>query len=108
MFRPLLVVSCLSACQCGESLQQLTSDIAVEPTTLGFSQSRVGAAVPATVTIGNRGTVTMNDHGPTVLWVPTKGETVGTKEDFTQLNWSSITDMNGVSNKYSPLYAKKR
>ncbi len=59
-------------------------------------------------TIGNRGTVTMNDHGPTVLWVPTKGETVGTKEDFTQLNWSSITDMNGVSNKYSPLYAKKR
>jgi hypothetical protein len=58
-------------------------------------------------TIGNRGKVTLIANGFSILWKPTPGESASTKEDFYRVNWSSTTEMNGVSNKYSPLYAKK-
>ena len=60
-------------------------------------------------TIGNRGVVAKNDavHGFKVTWGVLKGETVPTIEDFTPLGWTSQTEMNAVSNKYSPIYARK-
>ena len=60
-------------------------------------------------TVGNRGNVVPNPnvHGFKVTWTPTKGETTSTIEDFTPLGWSSQTEMNAVSNKYSPIYARK-
>ena len=60
-------------------------------------------------TIHNRGVCVKNDkvHGYTVTWNPIAGETTSTIEDFTPLGWTSQTEMNAVSNKYSPIYAKK-
>jgi hypothetical protein len=60
-------------------------------------------------TIGNRGVVVKNDagHGFKVTWGVLKGETIPTIEDFTPLGWSSQTEMNATSNKYSPIYARK-
>ncbi|MDE3175480.1 MAG: hypothetical protein KGM15_05140 [Pseudomonadota bacterium] len=60
-------------------------------------------------TIGNRGVVVKNDavHGFTVTWGVLKGEAIPTIEDFTPRNWSSRTEMNATSNKYSPIYAIK-
>ena len=60
-------------------------------------------------TIGNRGVVVKNDtvHGFKVTWGTIKGETIPTIEDFTPLGWSSQTEMNASSNKYSPIYARK-
>jgi hypothetical protein len=58
-------------------------------------------------TIGNQGKVTMVTNGLSVLWRPTEPGGVATKEDFTRVNWTSTTEMNGVSNKYSPLFARK-
>jgi hypothetical protein len=53
--------------------------------------------------------VTKDDelHGFRVLWQPLKGETVGTEEKFTRVNWTSEEAMNATSNKYAPLYAQK-
>lgn len=45
----------LGACRCGETLDALEPDIAVEPTALDFSRARVAAATLATVQVGNRG-----------------------------------------------------
>jgi hypothetical protein len=60
-------------------------------------------------TIGNRGVVAKNDdvHGFKVTWGLLKGETIPTIEDFTPLGWTSRTEMNAKSNKYSPIYARK-
>ena len=58
-------------------------------------------------TIGNQGTVTLIPNGLSILWKPTEPGGVGTKEDFTRRDWTSTTEMNGMSNKYSPLYARK-
>ena len=60
-------------------------------------------------TVGNHGMAVKNDavHGFTVTWGLLKGETVQTIEDFTPLGWTSQTEMNAASNKYSPIYARK-
>jgi hypothetical protein len=60
-------------------------------------------------TIGNHGSVAKNDsvHGFTVTWDVLKGETTPTIENFTPLGWTSQTEMNATSNKYSPIYARK-
>jgi hypothetical protein len=56
--------------------------------------------------VGNQGTVKMTDHGLKIAWKEL-GPPPPTEETFTQVNWSSTTEMNGVSNKYSPLFARK-
>jgi Type VI secretion system (T6SS), amidase effector protein 4 len=53
----------------------------------------------------NEGTVTMTEHGLVIDWNPADGG--ATKETFTRVGWSSQTEMNGVSNRYAPLFAKK-
>jgi len=53
-------------------------------------------------TIGNQGKVTLIANGLSILWKPTEPGGQATKEDFTRLNWTSTTEMNGVSSKYSP------
>jgi hypothetical protein len=58
-------------------------------------------------TIGNQGRVTLTPHGLSILWRPTEPGGVATKEDFTRLNWTSTTEMNGESNKYAQLFARK-
>ncbi len=60
-------------------------------------------------TIGNHGVVVKNDavHGFTATWDIVKGETLPTIENFTPLGWTSQTEMNATSNKYSPIYARK-
>ena len=60
-------------------------------------------------TIHNHGVVVKNDavHGFKVTWGVLKGETIPTIEDFTPLGWSSQTEMNAASNKYSPIFARK-
>jgi len=62
--------------------------------------------VPPT-TIGNQGTVSSIANGVSVLWKPTEPGGVSTKEDFTRVGWTSTTEMNGRSNKYAPLFARK-
>jgi len=57
--------------------------------------------------IGNQGKVTMAEHGPSILWTPTERGGEATKEDFTRLNWTSTTEMNGRSSKYAQLFARK-
>ena len=47
--------------------------------------------------LGNQGKVTMAEHGPSVRWTPTERGGEATKEDFTGLNWTSTTEMNGQS-----------
>jgi hypothetical protein len=51
-----LALAIAGGCQCGESLESLEPDIAVEPSALDFSRARVGAATLASVQVGNRGT----------------------------------------------------
>ncbi len=46
-------------------------------------------------------TVEMKPHGPVLTW------NSGTVETFTRLNWTSETEMNGDSSRYSPLFARK-
>jgi hypothetical protein len=53
----------------------------------------------------NEGTVTMTEHGLVIDWNPADGG--ATKETFTRVGWTSETEMNGVSNRYAPLFAKK-
>lgn len=57
-------------------------------------------------TIGNQGAVEVTDHGLKITWKE-NGPPPATEEIFTRVNWSSTTEMNGVSNKYSPLFAHK-
>jgi hypothetical protein len=52
----LVVTTVLSACQCGEVVQALEADIAVEPAAIAFSTSIVGQQTQARLQIGNRGT----------------------------------------------------
>lgn len=52
----LVVMTPVAACQCGEVVQALEADIAVEPASIAFSQSIVGQASQARLQIGNRGT----------------------------------------------------
>ena len=58
--RALAMLACLlalaSSCQCGEELEQLVPDIAVEPAAIDFGPSAVGVTATAGLTIGNRGT----------------------------------------------------
>jgi len=56
--------------------------------------------------IGNQGHVQMLEHGPRVTWNPQKG-LEATVETYTRVGWSSETEMNGTSNNYSPLFARK-
>ena len=60
-------------------------------------------------TIHNRGVVAKNEavHGFKVTWNVLTGESISTVEDFTPRDWSSQTEMNATSNKYSPIYARK-
>jgi Metallopeptidase toxin 3 len=57
-------------------------------------------------TVANEGVVTLVPHGLSIIWRE-KGRGVLTKEDFTRVGWTSTTEMNGRSNKYAPLYARK-
>jgi Type VI secretion system (T6SS), amidase effector protein 4 len=57
--------------------------------------------------IGNSGTFTQTEHGLKIVWRPTEPGGKPTIEDFTRRDWSSTNEMNGNSNKYSPLVAKK-
>jgi hypothetical protein len=52
----LVVTTVVSACQCGEVVQALEADIAVQPESIAFSQSIVGQPSQARLQIGNRGT----------------------------------------------------
>lgn len=56
--------------------------------------------------IGNQGRVQMLEHGPRITWNP-KGDLEATVETYTRLGWTSETEMNGDSNNYSPLFARK-
>jgi hypothetical protein len=47
-------------------------------------------------------------HGPVVTWAKVAGVAGSTVEKYTRLNWSSETDMNGRSNNYGQLYARRR
>jgi len=53
----------------------------------------------------NGGTVTMTTHGLVIEWNPADGG--ATTETFTRAGWTSQVEMNGTSNRYSPLVAKK-
>lgn len=55
----------------------------------------------------NEGTVTISATPPHVVieWNPADGG--ATTESFTRVGWSSESEMNGVSNRYSPLFARK-
>lgn len=55
----------------------------------------------------NEGTVTISATPPHIVinWNPADGG--ATKESFTRVGWISEREMNGVSNRYSPLFAKK-
>jgi hypothetical protein len=57
-------------------------------------------------TVGNQGQVTMASHGLSIIWNST-GRGPPTRETFTRLGWTSTTEMNGESNKYALMYAKK-
>ena len=57
--------------------------------------------------IGNQGRLQMLEHGPRVTWNPLRN-LQATVETFTRVGWSSETEMNGTSNNYSPLFARKR
>ena len=57
-------------------------------------------------TVGNQGQYAVLEHGPHIVWRELGGQS-STEETFTRLNWTSETEMNGVSNKYSPLFARK-
>lgn len=55
---PLLLVL-VGSCRCGEELQSLEADIAVEPAAIDFGPSAVGVQALAGFTVGNRGTGTL-------------------------------------------------
>src|SRR5262249_24579 len=57
------------------------------------------------MTIGNQGKVTMTDHGLKIVWNPADGGQ--TMETVTRLGWSSETEMNGESDRYAQLFARK-
>ncbi|HSB64661.1 MAG TPA: T6SS effector amidase Tae4 family protein [Thermoanaerobaculia bacterium] len=76
----------------------------------GVTYSKVAPAslgvAPAKKTL-NEGTVTISATPPHVVieWNPADGG--ATTESFTRVGWSSESEMNGVSNRYAPLFAKK-
>jgi hypothetical protein len=53
----------------------------------------------------NKGKFIRVEHGIKIFWNPVDGSS--TEETFTQRDWKSETEMNGVSNKYSPLFARR-
>jgi len=57
-------------------------------------------------TVGNHGKVRTLEHGFKITWKE-NGPPPPTEETFTRVGWSSTSEMNGVSNKYSPLFARK-
>jgi hypothetical protein len=57
-------------------------------------------------TAGRKGRVERLEHGLKIFWPPFSDE-VGTEETFTRMNWTSTTEMHGLSTKYSPLGASK-
>jgi len=60
---------------------------------------------PAPKAPKNKGKVAQVEHGIKITWNPVGGSS--TVETFTQRDWTSQTEMNGVSNKYSPLFARR-
>lgn len=66
-----------------------------------------GASAPKTP--ANIGKAVMDEsvHGPVVTWAKV-GKVTATVEKFTRLKWTSETDMNGRSNNYGELYARRR
>ncbi|MEJ1157712.1 T6SS effector amidase Tae4 family protein [Prosthecomicrobium sp. N25] len=58
---------------------------------------------------GNRGryAFTMKDITLHIVWNKLEPGEPATEEDFTRVGWTSTTEMNGTSNKYSPLFARK-
>jgi hypothetical protein len=63
------------------------------------------AKAPPPKTPHNKGKFILVEHGIKITWSPVDGSS--TIETFTQRDWSSQTEMNGVSNKYSPLFARR-
>ena len=57
-------------------------------------------------TVGNQGQYALLAHGLHIVWRE-RGTAPATEDTFTRLDWTSETEMNGVSNKYSPLFARK-
>ena len=53
----------------------------------------------------NQGQFSMTEHGLNIVWNPANGGQ--TRETFTRVGWTSQREMNGVSNRYAPLFAKK-
>lgn len=57
--RAAIVLGCLTgliaSCRCGEELEALEADIAVEPSAIDFGPSAVGVTASAGITVGNRG-----------------------------------------------------
>src|SRR5262245_48931159 len=65
----------------------------------------VSLSVPPAKSPLNEGTVTMTEHGLVIDWNPADGG--ATRETFTRVDWTSQTEMNGESNRYAPLFARK-
>jgi hypothetical protein len=58
------------------------------------------------IDIGNQGRVQMVEHGPQITWKPV-GNLQATVESFTRVGLTSETEMNGTSNNYGSLFARK-
>jgi hypothetical protein len=58
------------------------------------------------MTIGNQGRVQMLEHGPKITWNPVRN-LPATVETFTRVGWTSESEINGSSNNYAPLLARK-
>lgn len=76
------------------------------PSVMYTKTKPAGGSASPPASPANRGKVVMTERGLKITWNP-NGAGGPTVETFTQLNWSSTTEMNGVSNKYSPLFARK-
>lgn len=75
------------------------------PTVVYTKKAPPNGSAPPPSNPANGGRVDLLPHGAKVTWRPTGGAT--TVEEFTRLGWTSETDMNGVSNRFAPLYARK-
>ncbi len=71
-----------------------------------YIDQRPNAKWTPPMNIGNQGRVQMLEHGPRVTWNPVRN-LPATIETYTRVGWTSETEMNGDSNNYSPLFARK-
>ena len=78
-----------------------------EDLTVSYIKTRPNPKWTPEKTVGNHGKMTiLNDHSFKVVWQQL-GPPPATEETFTRLGWTSTTEMNADSNKYSPIYARK-